>query len=260
MNNPNTIFYPMIQDLRNTLLDAGVLIDRPGTSTPHELAPQLDLKLRTVQAIADAIYRLAVLLRSPNPEQYNPSKTFNILSGHVDLTLDTYHTVSKQPMMCLGDSEQLYVCIRLLVQNAQLQHGARLRAELLLENTPRMILRFLPSGSFPDSFTIEGLYDLSWEQLKNTWTAATQGGHLAWNDETLSCYLEGDMAVLPTRDDAPETRIAEIMRHVARRLRPWRGSIGHYEPGYLAPEDLLPMYRRTVNEAFRELEKLSVCE
>ena len=258
MNNPDRLFHTMIQDLRNTLLDTGLLIDRHGTTAPENLVPQLDINLRTIQANADALYRLAVLLRPPNPEEYDPIKTFRILSGHIDLTLNTHNNVSLQPLICIGDSEQLYECIRLLLQNAHLQTGTRLRAEIIIEGIPRILLRFLPSGSFPIFITVDGRLDISWEQLKNTWTAATQGGHLTWSEETLSCFLRGDQAVLPTGEDAPETRIAEVMRHLARHLRPWKGAIGHYEPGYLSSDDLLPMYRKAVNDAFRTLERLPV--
>jgi hypothetical protein len=47
------------------------------------------------------------------------------------------------------------------------------------------------------------------------------------------------------------------LKGAVQRLRSWRGAIGHYEPGYAAPADIVRMYRGTVEIVLQDLEVLS---
>jgi hypothetical protein len=232
-----------LKRIRDLLLDVGVRLERVPIEALPNIIPEMDLNLRESWKLAEGCRRLFILHREPVYTPYDPVEVLRRHSGECRLELDGPMPAGSRS--CLGDSEQVLECIRLLRDNVTLGHKGSLRTEIVTEgSSPRVLLALGGKGTLPTTLQMDGLYQFDIDMLGRRWTAATNGGHMAITESAVLFYLEGDREVPVSLASLEETLHAVI--RLARLLSSWRGAIGHYEPGMVSCAEIQSLYRDTV--------------
>jgi len=254
MASIDTTLDALLKQPREDLLDVGLLLERTPEAEIGDVVAAMDLKLRSVYHAVEACRRLLVLYRTPRHRQFDPAEVLCTLAAQVPLR-DADPDALQATRRVYGDPEQMLECVRLVSGSVSLAMGGRLRTTLATaEDPPRIVLELQGSGRIPEDFPLEALHELSLDELGERWTAATAGGHLAHTGENMVFYLESDRPP-PASVAGLEDRIKTLQR-LSRRLRSWRGAIGHFEPGYAAAGEIVQLYRDTVHHAVRALDQV----
>jgi len=242
----------VLERCKDELIDVGVML---GKTTPDHLdatVPAMDLKLRSAYQVADACRRLETLLRPPRPGQYDPAALLRGLSGQLPVHAPDPGIEVERMDLYVGDAAQVLECVRLVLRNFQVEAQGRLQVlATARDGRGRIVFSLGSSGEAPGVFDLDGVYLFDLEELRGRWHAATHGGVVEVSPGTLTLYLEGDAEVpLPTQPY--DVRREAALVSLTRRLRPWRGAIGDYEPGHAAPEEVIELYRKTVAAALED--------
>lgn len=206
-------------------------------------APALDRVLRDSVEVLEAARRFLVLHRTPEYTAYDPLERFRAQSPHVVRTHDSL--APDEPLLFHGDPEQITECLRLALRGFDAVRRDSVTTRFYLDDDDsRIDIAFDDNASPPDTFPLADALVLDGPILARCWAAATQGGTLERTEHVIQLYLVGDGPVPPadTRADAA----LPILRSAAARLMPWRGAIGHFEPGFADDTELVALYAAPV--------------
>jgi len=252
MNRNPPVVTEILNRCKDDLIDVGVLLERADPGGIEELVPGMDLKLRSAYQVADACRRLDVLLRPPNLDEYDPPGVLRRLSAQQPAAVDAAKIHVEQMERCIGDADQIFECVRLTCRNFQVVENGRLRVTATARGgAPRITFTLEGGGTPPAIFDLEGVYLFDLDELRGRWYSATHGGVVDRTPGGLAFCLEGDVDT-PVPEPSHDTGRGAALISLARRLRPWRGAIGDYEPGCAGAEEVIQLYRKTVAAALEE--------
>lgn len=253
MSDVHALLRQSLEGPRDLLVEVGALLQRSAEADVPEIVPEMDLKLRDAYVSANACRRLMTVLRRAVPADYDPVRTLrekafqNVLAGVDAEAPQAYRLIS-------GDAEQVVECVRLVMENTHLDSGGRLNVRVTPEaGNARVVFQLHGGGRLPEGISVEGVHTFTLEAFADCWIDATAGGHIGMNEEGVVLYLEGDRTRPVLREElgAP----LKALNNMTRRLRAWRGAVGHYEPGLVGHAEAFAVYRDTVDRCLGDLEQ-----
>ncbi len=156
-----------------------------------------------LQVARDALKACRVYLglhRPPAYRNYNPAAHLKARSADI---VSARRTLEIEPVQeCVGDPDQMVDCIKLLVQNIELEEESSLVVEVFEEDSvPRIALSLDGPGRVRDAISVGGYLQLSLDELGQRWTAATRGGRIDRIPNGLMLRLKGVRMVPETPSD-----------------------------------------------------------
>ncbi len=202
-------------------------------------APELDRVLRDSFEAIEAARRFLILHRTPEYTAYDLLDRFRAQSPHVVRSHDSL--APDEPLLLQGDPEQIAECLRLALRGFDAGRRDSVTTRLYLDDDDsRIDIAFDDGAPPPNAFALSDALVLDGPALARCWTAATQGGTLERTERVIQLYLTGDDPVPPP--DARADAALPLLRAAAARLMPWRGAIGHFEPGFAGDSELVALY------------------
>lgn len=233
----------VLYDLRLDLANARTrLSEIPADELEHRL-PVLDRELGTLQQSLEYCRRYAMLFREPRLRHYDVASYMKERSGQ--LSQAAFRMVVEGGIEVEGDNEMTYECLRLIRDNARLGKDGGITTELYAkEGAPYFRMWISGAGSFGPEYTLGDRLSLSLDRVQDRWTAATDGGSLDPDEDGFILTLGGDRPVRSAERLSRAT--VSAVGKAGRRLQPWRGAFGVYEPGYASPEESVELYKNAL--------------
>lgn len=205
--------------------------------------PSLDRALRASFEQADALRRFLVVHRTPRVAPYDPLARLRLQSAHFVPAHDSL--APDPPVVFEGDSEQVVECFRLILGGFEAAGGESYAARLYLDaEEPRIDIGFDDRAPAPLRFTFSNALVLEAGATADRWTAASNGGQFIVLDGGIRVTFSGTMPLPPPLPLADA--LLPDMRKATNRLLPWRGAIGHFEPGHVDFSELIDLYRNPI--------------
>lgn len=209
-------------------------------------APMLDRALRACYEQTDALRRYLVLFRSPRVAAYDPLELFRAQSAHFVRTYDLL--APESPTLFHGDAEQIAEVFRVIRNGFETRRKTSLTTRLYLEvRESRLEIALDDDTPAPTEFGFTKSLTLSVPAIGARWSAATSGGRLTPVDGGIRLTLAGDEPIPPPEPFADAA--LPLVRKAANHLIPWRGAIGHFEPGHVDESEWIELYRRPIEAA-----------
>ena len=161
----------------------------------------------------DACHRYLDLYRYPAYATYDPGA---LLEAHLDTLADEAHSFDINPVEdCVGDRDQVYHCLYILIRGVLLEEESVLVAKLFdKDDIPSLALTFDGPGRFPDPMAAVGFPRVDMEEFGHRWTLATHGGRIDKIRNGLMLRFKG-MRILP--EVAPELEPLRVAIKQAQR-------------------------------------------
>ncbi|GMV99593.1 MAG: hypothetical protein AMXMBFR84_07320 [Candidatus Hydrogenedentota bacterium] len=218
-----------------------------GALTPYEVShavPELDTRLRRVYEGLEACRKYVALHRPPECRYYKPAETIRSIKGTLSASPFTIDVQANRE--CYGDPDQIGEILKIMVRSLPPTQGG-VTVELLLASVqPKIVVSVDGEARFPETFVIEGMIAVTLREMGRCWIGATHGGHIHEAADGAVLYLEGN-ATVP--DQNADMSALQVPLDVAtRKLTAWRGAIGQYEEGLVAPEEVITLYAKNVDQ------------
>jgi hypothetical protein len=178
MNSIRENIEPALSFARECIIQVG-----SGSGDPGEAVSEAITAVDACSAYLD-------LMREPIYEYYAPDK---LLEERSAAFTDDRHLLEAESLAeCVGDPEQVFLCVRELVRSAELYEDSALVAELFeKDDVPRVVLNLDGPGDLPSRLLVGGHVPLSLKALGVRWTAATRGGRMDKTANGLTLSLKG---------------------------------------------------------------------
>lgn len=213
-------------------------------------APSLDRALRSCYEQTDALRRYLILFRSPRVALYDPLELFRAHSAHFVRTYDSL--APETPTLFSGDAEQIAEAFRLIRSGFETYRVNSLTTRIYIEDLEsRLEITLDDDMPAPTEFGLTQLLTLSVPAVGARWSAATSGGRLTPMNGGIRLTLAGGEPIPPPEPLADAA--LPLVRMAAARLMPWRGAIGHFEPGQVDESEWIELYRRPIEAAARQI-------
>jgi hypothetical protein len=242
-----------VTDLLIDLHEVRERLNDGGADDFEDIAPLVDRALSRSYADSEALLRFAQTLA---PSRYDRTDVLTELMRWSPSTAQAVaagqENRSARYLMC--DIKQVIACLEMICGTIDRQSAGGFRLGWLQEETaPSITVQASQDARFADSVTVKGGLQVSWERMRESWTAATNGGDINRSStDTLILALQGDRTVPAGQPQYERVRVA--MTAIVFALRPWRGAYGAADAGYVAASEGLRLYKKQVNDAIASAE------
>lgn len=242
-------------DLLIDLHDAKQQLSQSTPDDFDDMAPGIDRLLSGCYADAEGLMRLS---RAQSPSRYDRCDVLAELRrwspSNIQAIDDGVIREAKTLPMC--DVKQVIACLELLCKSVDRRRSGGFRLDWFPDDTiPTLMAQAVRGARFTETVGVTAGFRLSWEEFRDLWAAATNGGDLSRPaPHVLALPFRGPRftaAGLKTYERAEAAMISAVFA-----LRPWHGAYGAADTGYVSLTEGLRLYKKQVNLANAAIEEV----
>ncbi|MBI2421619.1 MAG: hypothetical protein HYV27_02235 [Candidatus Hydrogenedentes bacterium] len=254
-----SLYERLLQELaaaKDCLLDAGLLLQRQG-GPEAEVFPQADRLLSQCHGNVVRAARMATLARPSVLQPYDAQQLFQSQAAHLTASIRSSFIAADTRAGAAakeGDPEQILCGLQVLLHNIPLAAQGMVQIHLFCQGpAARIAAHYDGLRSYPEALMWEEAALCTRGEIAGCWMRATGGGVLALEGNPLLFPLTGDSEAIHTGVPERLTSDAAVLNGLVRQLRPWRGAIGGWDPGYASVTESTRLYLETIARCMREI-------